>query len=263
MKWRIPHGHWRRTRRGVRSLLMAAITDQAIVLRRLDYSETSQVLAFLSREHGLQRLIAKGVKRSTSKRFVPGIDLLERGQATFLPKSPGAEGLGTLTEWHQQDAHLGLRQDLHRLYAAQYAAEITAAMTEEADPHPELFDALAAVLAGLAAGGEPVSLIVAYQCSLIRLVGLWPDLTRCVLCGRLAPPGRGAWFSAHQGGLVCRDCARSVPQRRQVRAETLAAVRENRVSGENAAGAFDLLNYAITETIGRVPVLAKFIVSLR
>ncbi len=37
---------------------MASVKDVAIVLRRLDYSETSQVLAMLTREHGQQRLIA-------------------------------------------------------------------------------------------------------------------------------------------------------------------------------------------------------------
>ena len=71
---------------------MAAVKDQAIVLRRLDYSETSQVLVFLTREHGLQRLIAKGIKRSTKKKYATGIDLLERGRLVFLISARG-EGL--------------------------------------------------------------------------------------------------------------------------------------------------------------------------
>ena len=59
---------------------MTAIKDEAIVLRRLDYSETSQVLAFFTRDHGPRRLIAKGVKRSTKKKFATGIDLTKHTQ---------------------------------------------------------------------------------------------------------------------------------------------------------------------------------------
>ncbi|MEP0843211.1 MAG: DNA repair protein RecO, partial [Phycisphaerae bacterium] len=132
---------------------MSAINDQAIALRRLDYSETSQVLLFLTRAHGPRRLIAKGIKRGTRDRFAVGIDLLERGDVTFIARAGGEGSLGTLTEWRQVTIHAGLRGNLGRLYAAQYAAEITAAMIEEADPHPELYDALCRLLERLAEGG--------------------------------------------------------------------------------------------------------------
>ena len=85
---------------------MAAITDQAICLRRLDYSETSQVLVVLTRGHGKQRLIAKGIKRARKGQTPLGVDLLEHGQATFVPRSSGSEALAPLTEWKQHD-HLG------------------------------------------------------------------------------------------------------------------------------------------------------------
>ncbi len=62
------------------TLRMALISDRAIVLRRLDYSETSQILALFTREYGQVRVIAKGIKRSTRSRFAVGIDLLEVGQ---------------------------------------------------------------------------------------------------------------------------------------------------------------------------------------
>ena len=98
---------------------MPAIKDEAITLRRLDYSETSQVLVFLTREHGCRRLIAKGIKRGTRQRFATGIDLLERGQIMFISKSQSDASLGTLTEWRQLDAYMGLRGDLRRLYSGQ------------------------------------------------------------------------------------------------------------------------------------------------
>ena len=47
--------------------------DQAIVLGRLDYSETSQVHVLFAREHGKVRAIAKGIKRGTKKRFAAAV----------------------------------------------------------------------------------------------------------------------------------------------------------------------------------------------
>ena len=252
---------------------MPAIKDEAITLRRLDYSETSQVLVFLTREHGCRRLIAKGIKRGTRQRFATGIDLLERGQIMFISKSQSDASLGTLTEWRQLDAYMGLRGDLRRLYGGQYAAEVTAAMVEEADPDPELYDALRDLLAalaldrlagvgqGLASGTEPLPLLVGYQCALLRSAGLWPDLSRCVVCGKPAPAGRAGYFAVHQGGLACRDCEPGIVEKRKVAGITLNALREAKLSTETARDAFDLLNYTISHIIGRQPSLARHVIS--
>lgn len=239
---------------------MPAVKDEAIVLRHLDYSETSQVLLVLTREHGPRRLIAKGVKRSTSKKFAVGIDLLERGHVVFIPKLSGEAGLATLSEWWQGEAHLGLRSRLASWYAAQYAAEITAAMTEEGDPHPEVFDALAGVLESLGAGEASVlSDLVRYQCALVMAAGLWPDLTRCVMCDRAAPPGRAGYYAAVQGGLVCRACMPRATSPRLVKAAVLAALRDLDITADIAEAAFNLLNETIATAIGRQPLAARHI----
>ncbi|HOW19616.1 MAG TPA: DNA repair protein RecO, partial [Phycisphaerae bacterium] len=185
---------------------MAAQKDEAVVLRRLDYSETSQVLAFFGRACGQVRLIAKGIKRGTKKAFATGIDLLEMGVVVFI-RPEGGSGLGTLTEWRQTEPFLGLRTDVRRLYAGQYAAEITSALTEEGDPHPELFDALVALLRSLASaplektpdtsaplrdGGRPeaggsLAALVRFQMQLLTAIGLLPIFDGCAACQRQRP----------------------------------------------------------------------------
>lgn len=238
---------------------MPAIKDQAVALRRLDYSETSQVLLFLTREHGPRRLLARGIKRGTKKRFAVGVDLLEHGELVFSARNVGESSLGNLIEWRQTSLYLGLRRDLERLYAAQYAAEVTAAMVEEADPHPELFDALVAFLGALAAECEPLPRLVGYQSALLTAVGLWPDLSRCMLCSRPAPPGRAGFFSAHQGGLVCRDCVNRVAEKCKANGAVLDALRQGESSNQAASGGFELLDYTIAHTLGRRPELSRFV----
>src|SRR5262245_53546498 len=110
--------------------------DNAVVLRLSDYSESSQIVSLFARDAGLVRLIAKGMRRSTRSRPAVGLDLLELGEVEFAP-AHGEAGLGTLAEWQQVDSFLRLRADLPRLLSGLYAAELTAATTQEHDPHRE------------------------------------------------------------------------------------------------------------------------------
>src|SRR5262245_18691352 len=156
---------------------MSLASDIAVVLRRLDYSETSQVLVVLTREHGQQRLIAKGIKRATKNRASVGIDLLEVGRLVFSRRPGKEETLATLTEWRQEEIFPHLRCDLVCNYAAQYAAEVTSQLMEAHDPHPELYDGLCIYFRALA-GGAPIGLLSRYLWFMLTQFGLRPEMAR-------------------------------------------------------------------------------------
>lgn len=190
---------------------MPTQTDDAVVLRLSDYSETSQIVTLFTHRAGLVRLIAKGVRRATKSKPAVGLDLLELGEAEFVP-ARGDAGLGTLAEWRQVDSFLAMRADLPRLLSGLYAAEITAATMQEHDPHSELFEALAAHLrelttpATVAPESAPIASTVRFQAALLKSIGYAPVLRECVSCGKKRTPGDPAWFSSHAGGLLCRNC---------------------------------------------------------
>ena len=118
---------------------MALARDRCICLRKVEYSETSQILTLFGREHGLLRLIAKGAHRRTkagASKFDGGLDLLDLGDAVFSLRLE--KDLATLTEWSLRDGHLELRQNLRALYLGQYAAELCSLLVEEQPPPPAL-----------------------------------------------------------------------------------------------------------------------------
>jgi DNA repair protein RecO (recombination protein O) len=200
---------------------MPPVIDQAVVLRRSDYSESSQIVTLFTAATGLLRLIGKGLRRGTKARFAVGLDLLELGEAAYLPPH-GEAGLGILTEWVQRDSFPGLRRALLPLYGGLYAVELTGALTQELDPHPQLFVALLRTLRLLADAGpschesraaaaeavarDALSAIVAFQRDLLEAIGYAPDLSACTQCRRSPRPDEVVYFSASSGGLVCRDC---------------------------------------------------------
>ena len=79
---------------------MPSFTDSAICIRKLDWSETSQIVVLITEGHGKVSATAKGAKRqspSTLAKFSGGIELLTAGEAVLITK-PTAD-LANLIEW--------------------------------------------------------------------------------------------------------------------------------------------------------------------
>src|SRR6187397_1062720 len=100
---------------------MSTITDEAVCIRRWDYSETSQTVSLFTAGHGIIRGLAKGAKREKGK-FSGGIDLLSRGQVVAIVKT-GRE-LSTLTEWDLLQTYWPLRENLAANRAGHYMADL-------------------------------------------------------------------------------------------------------------------------------------------
>jgi DNA repair protein RecO (recombination protein O) len=221
-------------------------SDAAVVLRLSDYSETSQVVSLFGARHGLLRLIAKGIRRGTRERFATGLDLLELGDVSFAPPRGDAR-LGTLTEWVQRETFRGLRRDLLRLTAGLYAAELVLGLTEEGDPHRELFDALVCLLRRLAGEEAAAPLIPQFQSDLLRAIGYAPQLGECVTCHRPVRRGQPAYFSAGAGGVVCRDCEGLHVEKRRLSPGLL----ESSPASGDPRDWFAVLDYHLTHIAGR------------
>lgn len=240
---------------------MALFKDTGLVIRRLDYSEASQVLVVFCRETGQQRLIAKGSKRGTKSRASVGIDLLELGRLVYSRRPESEAQLGTLTEWRQVEVFARVRSDLAAWYAAQYAADRTAHATQENDPHPELFDAFAAYLAS---DEPPLAGLVRYLVALLREIGLMPQLGACVGCHTPRSLTVCHYFSARQGGLLCRDCEPAYAEKRRIEPavaeplEAFAAGAEIPAAGR-LLPAFDLLDYHLTEILSKPSGVSKLL----
>jgi DNA repair protein RecO (recombination protein O) len=221
---------------------MALVRDRCVCLRKVEYSETSQILLLMGRECGLVRVIAKGAHRRTkagASKFDGGLDLLDVGDAVFTHDV--ARELNTLTEWSLTGGNLGLRNSLRGLYLAQYAAELIALLFEEHDPHPALFDRLVHTLPELSTPRAEETFL-AFQLDLLRESGYLPELWTCAACGLAVADQTQAYFSPSRGGVVCRNCEGASPDRIEVDLRLLRLVQgilrlPRGSNGGDAAGA--------------------------
>jgi DNA repair protein RecO (recombination protein O) len=199
--------------------------DRCACLRKVEYSETSQILTLFTRTHGLMRVIAKGAHRTTkagASKFGGGIDLLDVGEAVFtldLEKQ-----LGTLTEWKLQQGHLELRRNLRAMYLAQYAAELVSFLIEEHDAHPELYDRLEQTLSDLSTMRQEEAFL-AFELDLLRETGYLAELEACVSCHAVPAEREPAYFSPSRGGIICRNCEGVVHDRASIDPRLLRMVQ--------------------------------------
>ena len=174
----------------------------AIVLKTVNYSETSQVLTFCSEQFGKLRAIAKGARRG-KKAGGAGMDLLNLCEIVVIYKQPPT--LSLVTTWQVTENFSALRSDLDRLYTSLYAAELVSKTIEEGNPEQDVFKLLASFLRALSRGTECYPAVLRFEFLLLERLGLAPELSGCVSCG--AKIENGAAFSAEAGGLLCGNCA--------------------------------------------------------
>lgn len=192
---------------------MPHFKDQAICIRHIDWSETSQIVALLTEHHGLLRGIAKGSKRpspSAVARYCGGIELLTQGQVVGMTK-PMAD-LATITEWDLQEPHHHLRRNLRAQRLAMYGADLAAALLADHDPHPKAFAALAQLLDEVKDPARHGTALLGFQWRLLEDAGYRPQLDRDVRTGKpieaviaqdqISPVAPRYTFDPRAGGLT-------------------------------------------------------------
>ncbi len=243
--------------------------DQAVCIRAVDYSESSQVVTFFARANGKIGAMAKGSKRPKSA-FDGPVEVLSFGDIVFT--DPHADKLATLTEYRQEPLKGGLRRNLFALHSALFAAELLNRLTHDGDPHQVLFDQFRAFLqdvdaAGLQGQRRDILLhLILFQLALLHEVGLRPNFKTCANCRRMVSPAwRESYFSSQANGLVCQDCEMNFHDRVRLSDRAVSGLATLRQLGEAREPTLDEIESVLirhfTETLGHPPRMAKHILN--
>lgn len=192
---------------------------EAIVLRSVPYGEADLVVHLLARGRGRMGAFARGARKS--RRFGGALEPFSVVEA-LVAERPGAD-LVTLREASLREGFVGLREDLHRLAHAGYAAELAHDLSRAGQPADPIFDALQGFLERLARGAATSARLRALELALLAGSGLLPELSACARCGAPVAPGR-APFDAASGGLLCGAC--TLPGATQLSTGARAALQQ-------------------------------------
>lgn len=182
-----------------------SIRTEAIVLRHNDWGEADRLLGLYTREMGKVRAIAKGARKSRSRKaghlepFTRVSLLLARGRDWWI-----------VTQAESVDAYLSLREDLVRVGYASYVIELLDRFTYEEGENRALYRLLTETLERINLEADPTIAIRYYEVRLLDLIGFRPMLFQCARCGNEIQP-EDQYFSALEGGVLCPQCGKKTP----------------------------------------------------
>jgi DNA repair protein RecO (recombination protein O) len=200
---------------------MALVQSEGIVLKTHALGDTSRIVVVYTRDFGTVKLVAKGARKLPS-RFGVSLEPLSRSRFHFYHKPDRDLHLVSQAD---PIAATGMRlTDLTRLAHAQAGVELLDRLVWGEEPHPDLYDLLAASIEAIAI--VPVAqlpaITIAFQLQVASLLGYRPRFDACANCGGTLAPER--LFSASRGGLMCATCAASEPGIMRLSADALAGL---------------------------------------
>ncbi len=120
---------------------------EGVIIRRRNTGEADRILTIFTKTHGKMRVIAKGVRRITSKRS-PHIELLNHSLLTLYM----GKGLPFVTETETIEDYAFIKQDLFLIGAAFHICELVDSLCAENQEHPLLFSLLLQTLFDITKG---------------------------------------------------------------------------------------------------------------
>ena len=173
------------------------LRTEAIVLRRIPFSETSLILTLFTREFGKISVIAKGARRIKSK-FGATLQPLSYIQIVFYKKE--GRDLQNLTDASIVLPFPYLQKSLVKIGIGLQILERTFQLLEADETQPVIFNLLLETLIRLdKTDGAEQNLFVAYSLKLLENLGFKPDINKKDI---EALEENGGWFVPENGEIL-------------------------------------------------------------
>ena len=250
---------------------MATEKTLAIVIRLVEFSESSYVATLFTEDFGKITGLAKGARRLKSA-FENALDLLAICRVVFIRKS--SEAMDLLTEARLDRPFRAATRDLTRLHAGFYVAELLQGLTDQRDPHPRVFRTACRALTGLDGDADVATEVLRFELMTLKDLGHLPSLADCVGCGRpLQGQGRRIAFGLVAGGVLCPHCragqrhvvglSRDAVQALQALSGNPEDDRQVEIERSVRGELRGLLSNYISHLLGHRPRMHKFLTTLR
>lgn len=170
---------------------MAVLQTKALILRHTTDREHDRLLSVITPEYGMQRLRARGTKKSVSK--LAGS--LEPMMEVDLAYAEGRT-MGTVTGSIIVDRFPDIRNDLIGMVMAQWLLELTERISKPNQPESAVYELVKSALHHIPttinlSGGKRLVVLDRWAWRLLDAEGFVPVVDRCITCGQTISGGRG------------------------------------------------------------------------
>ena len=180
------------------------VTD-AINLKAYNLSESDKIIVMYSKDKGLIRGVAKGVKKPKSK-LGARMDLLV---ANTLMLHKG-KNLDTICQAEVLNTFNKTRQDIDKIFYSMYVTEVVNNFGLEEDPSSEvIYNLLYKALNTISSAQNKVEILIAvikFQLKMMIESGFSLEFDTCLRC-QCNIGEETMYFIPTAGGVVCKNCA--------------------------------------------------------
>ena len=183
---------------------METFVTDAINLKSYNLSESDKIMVMYSRDKGLIRGVAKGVKKPKSK-LGARMDLLVANKL-MLHKG---KNLDTISQAEALNTFNATRRNMDKIFYSMYVSEVVNNFGVEDDPcSAVIFDLLYEALNTISIAEDNIQILNAvlkFQLKMMRISGFSLELEKCLCCGKPVE-NKNMYFSSRLGGIVCLEC---------------------------------------------------------
>jgi len=181
---------------------MAINKTEGIVLKTMDYRETSMIATLFSKNYGKVKGVLKGI-RTDHKKFGSNLDKFSLNEFVYYQYSKS--DLHLISQCDLKQYYFLIRKDYKRNLAANYMLELVNSIMQSEQPNKRIYKLMLNFLSDLENVKDIDKLVHIFQIKTLLYSGFRPHLDSCVNCQRKIKAQ--ANFSSRSGGLVCEYCS--------------------------------------------------------
>jgi len=180
---------------------MARKQIDGFVIRGFSMGESSRVITLFTRENGKLKCVAKGARKSATKKG-GALELFSLVRSNIYLKE-NVE-LGTIGSVDMIDDYSAIAGDPMKFGFSSAFCEILDKCTSIDQPMAELFDLTAEFFGIIMKSSSQVSasLFWAAFIKTLAILGYQPRLHECVVCGKVNED-KAAFYDSQKGGIIC------------------------------------------------------------
>lgn len=179
------------------------VTD-AINLKSYNLSESDKIIVMYSKDKGLIKGVAKGVKKPKSK-LGARMDLLVANKLMLYK----GKSLDRICQADVLNTFNKTRRDIDKIFYSMYISEVVNNFGIENDPcSSEIYDLLYKSLNKISEANSKEEILIAvikFQLKMMQISGFGIEFDNCLYC-REPIRDENMYFSANTGGVICEKC---------------------------------------------------------
>lgn len=177
---------------------------EAINLKAYNLNDADKIMVMYSKDNGLIKGVAKGIKKPKSK-LGARMDLLVANSLQLLK----GRSLDTIIQAQTLNNFKKTREDFDKLMYSSYISELVMNFGEGSESVSEeiynlLYKALNKV-SDATSNKDALIAVIKFQLKILLIMGFCVELDEC-LCCRERVLDESMYFSSTMGGIICKEC---------------------------------------------------------